>query len=170
MIYYTKSDNENLKLEIKDDPDGRLLVRLPDGRELVADLVPVLGGDFYSLLIDNRSYEVHIEQNPEGYSLTLDGSVYQVQVQTERAHRFAALTPHANNQTGEMVVKAPMPGLVSVVAVEVGQAVEQGQRLLILEAMKMENEIRAPRAGVVKTISIQSGQTVEQNRPLVVIE
>ncbi len=170
MIYYTESDGENLKIELQADPQGHTVVRLPDGVERVADFVPVLGGDFYSLLIDNRSYEVHLEPTESGYAVTLNGATYQVKVESERAHRFASLTPHSNAQSGEVVVKAPMPGLVSLVAVEVGQSIEQGQRLLILEAMKMENEIRAPRAGTIKTVHIQSGQTVEQNRPLIVIE
>jgi biotin carboxyl carrier protein len=170
MIYYTESTNENLRLEIKETHEGHTVVCLPDGRETIADLTPILGGDFYSLLLDNHSYEVHVEPSESGYAVSLNGAVYQIKVQTEREHRLAALTQHSNVHSGEAVVKAPMPGLVSQVAVEVGQSVTQGQRLLILEAMKMENELRAPRAGVIKAVHIQNGQTVEQNRPLIVLE
>lgn len=170
MIYYTENSGENLKVEIKNRPEGDSIVILPDGRELLADCKPLLGNNFYSLLLDNRSYEAIVELTEDGYQITLDGVVYQVSVETERAHRFAALTAHSGTHSSEVVVKAPMPGLVSQVAVEAGQTVEMGQRLLILEAMKMENEIRAPRAGVVKTVHVQSGQTIEQNKPLLVIE
>ena len=102
--------------------------------------------------------------------MTLDGRVYTIGVETERQHRLNSLAPRQNLHTGEVQVKAPMPGLVSIVAVEVGQTVEQGQRIAILEAMKMENELRAPRAGTVKALNVQPGQTVEQNKVLAVIE
>jgi len=172
MLYYTTYEGESLRIEIVNDPEGRTYVKLPDGRELAVNFEAVLGSDFFSLLVDNQSHEVYIEPGEErgDYGVTLDGQIYDVKVETERQHRLAALAPRTNVQTGEITLKAPMPGLVLIVAVEVGQAVEQGQRLVVLEAMKMENELRAPRAGTIKAIKIQAGQTVEQNRPLLIIE
>ncbi|NWJ98178.1 MAG: acetyl-CoA carboxylase biotin carboxyl carrier protein subunit [Chloroflexi bacterium] len=93
-----------------------------------------------------------------------------MKVETERQHRLSALAPRDNLLAGELVVKAPMPGLVTTIAVEIGQIVAKGDRLMVLEAMKMENELRSPKAGTVKTIHIEAGQTVEQNRPLLVLE
>jgi biotin carboxyl carrier protein len=72
--------------------------------------------------------------------------------------------------SGEVAVKAPMPGLVVAVAATSGQEVKIGQGLIILEAMKMENELRAPRAGRVKAIRVSPGQVVDKDQVLVVIE
>ena len=172
MFYYVTTEEETLRIEVIDDPDGHTHVRLPDGREMKVDFKLLLGDDFFSMLIDNQSHEVYVEQGESrgDYRVALDDQMYDLKVETERQHRLAALAPRSNLQTGEFTVKAPMPGLVSIVSVEVGQTVEQGQRLVVLEAMKMENELRAPRAGTVKALNVQAGQTVEQNRALVVLE
>jgi biotin carboxyl carrier protein len=71
--------------------------------------------------------------------------------------------------SGEIAVKAPMPGLVVDVAVREGQAVKAGSILVILESMKMENELKAPRAGVISQVRVHRGQTVEQHETLVAI-
>jgi pyruvate carboxylase subunit B len=172
MLYYSQIAGESLKVEIVSEPEGATHVKLPDGREMQVDFQPALGEDLFSVLVDGHSHQVHIEpgENRGDYEVTLDGQVYTVSVETERQHRLSSLAPRQNLHTGEIQVKAPMPGLVSIVAVEVGQAVEQGQRIAILEAMKMENELRAPKAGTVKTLNVQPGQTVEQNKVLAVIE
>jgi biotin carboxyl carrier protein len=172
MLYYSQVNGDSLKVEITADPEGATHVKLPDGREMQVDFQPALGEDLFSVLVDNRSHQVHIEpgETRGEYEVTLDGQVYLVNVETERQHRLNSLAPRQNLQSGEMPLKAPMPGLVSIVAVEVGQTVEQGQRIVILEAMKMENELRAPKAGTVKAVNVQAGQTVEQNKVLAVIE
>ncbi len=171
MQYYTETAGSQVKIELVENAEGVTLVRLPDGRELPVDFLPALGEDLFSLLIDRQSHEAHIEPvDGSSYEVTLDGQVYVVSVQTERQHRLAALVPHSSQTSGVVQVKAPMPGLVTIVAVEAGQTVEQGQRLAVLEAMKMENELRAPRSGTVKSVNVQPGQTVEQNKVLVVLE
>jgi biotin carboxyl carrier protein len=172
MLYYSQINGDSLKVEIVTDPEGATHVKLPDGREMQVDFQPALGEDLFSVLVDSQSHQVHIEPGEYRgeYEVTLDGQVYLVNVETERQHRLNSLAPRTNLQTGEISVKAPMPGLVSIVAVEVGQVVEQGQRIVILEAMKMENELRAPKAGTIKAVNVQPGQTVEQNKVLAVIE
>jgi biotin carboxyl carrier protein len=171
MIYYTRINNHELRLEINTDADGNTSVKMPDGRELGLQLTPVMGSSMYSLLVDNYSHEVYLSKDEEGgLSVTLDGLEYGVSLETERQHRFSTLANAARVDTGEINIKSPMPGLVTIVGVEQGSTVEQGQRLLVLEAMKMENEIRAPRAGIIKTVNVQKGQTVEQNKVLLVLE
>ncbi len=172
MLYYTQIEGQQLKIEVFTDPEGATHVRLPDGREMRADFDAALGEDLFSLLIENRSHQVHIEpgERSRDYEVTLDGQVYAVTVETERQHRLSALVPRQEVQDGPVQVKAPMPGLVTIVAVEIGQAVEQGQRIAVLEAMKMENELRSPKAGTVKAVNVKAGQTVEQNKVLAVIE
>jgi biotin carboxyl carrier protein len=172
MQYYVSYEDENISLEIIDDPDGHTRVRLPDGQELAVDFDLLQDPNFFSLLVNHESHEIYVEtgESRGDYAVTLDGQRYSVRVETERQHRLAALAPRTNLHTGEITVKAPMPGLVSIVAVTPGQEVEQGQRLVVLEAMKMENELKAPRSGTVKAVNVQPGQTVEQNRALVVLE
>ncbi|HEX2912540.1 MAG TPA: biotin/lipoyl-containing protein [Chloroflexia bacterium] len=172
MLYYSKVESEELKVDLYTDPEGVNHARMEDGREYPVDFIPALGEDLFSLLIGDQSHEIHVEpgEAPGEYEVTLDGQMYRVQVQTEREHRLAALAPTSNVHAGEIPIKAPMPGLVTIVAVEPGQAVEKGQRIAVLEAMKMENELKAPRAGTVKSVNVNPGQTVEQNKVLAVIE
>lgn len=172
MIYYTEVDGNKLKIEVLDEADGQVRVKLPDGREILADVKSALGNDLFSLLLNNESHQVHLETTDtvSQYDVTLNGQLFEVKVETERQHRLAILVPQGQIHSGETQVKSPMPGLVSIIAVEVGQVVEQGQRIAILEAMKMENELRAPRAGTIKAILVKAGQTVEQNKVLAVIE
>lgn len=123
-------------------------------------------------MVEGKSHEVFFEkgEEPDQYQVGLAGSIHTVQIQTERQHRLSTLAPRTNLATGEVSVKAPMPGLVTIVRVQAGDTVNQGDRLVVLEAMKMENELRAPRAGIVKAVNISAGQTVEQNKVLVVLE
>jgi biotin carboxyl carrier protein len=139
---------------------------------VTVDIKAVLGHKVFSVLIDGKSYEVYFEKGEEAnqYSIVLEGVAYPVKVETERQHRLATLAPRSNAASGEVSIKSPMPGLVTIVRVQEGDTVNQGDRLVVLEAMKMENELRAPRAGMIKTINVKPGQTVEQNKVLVVIE
>ena len=109
------------------------------------------------------------------YKVTLNGRTYEVEVEAGKAmlvDEYEAYAPApaapAALAAGE-VVKAPMPGVVLKVQVQQGQAVKAGQVLIILEAMKMENEIVAPKDGTVAQIVAAKGATVESGAPLVVL-
>ena len=172
MKYYSEVEGQPLEIEIYSDTNGLTHVQLPDGRDWKVDFQPVLGEDLFSLLIEGQSHEVHVEagEAPQQYEVSLDGQLYNIKVETDRQHRLAKLAPRQTVQTGEVLIRAPMPGLVTIIAVEVGQTVEVGQRIAVLEAMKMENELKTPKAGTVKSLNVQPGQTVEQNKILAVIE
>ncbi|MFL7808456.1 MAG: biotin/lipoyl-containing protein, partial [Anaerolineae bacterium] len=98
--------------------------------------------------------------------VTLGGQRYRVQVEDERARRLGVQRA-AVEEAGEAEVVSSMPGVVVAVLVEAGQEVRTGEGLLILEAMKMENEIRAPRTGVVEAVQVAPGQRVSQDDVLV---
>ncbi|HEV7128158.1 MAG TPA: biotin/lipoyl-containing protein, partial [Ktedonobacterales bacterium] len=100
--------------------------------------------------------------------VTLDGRPYVVRLEDERTRALAGLAGAAN-ESGEATVTAPMPGLVANVLVAVGDTVERGQTVVVLEAMKMENDLVAPRAGVIHAILVARGQAVIQDTRLVVI-
>ncbi|WP_376792229.1 acetyl-CoA carboxylase biotin carboxyl carrier protein subunit, partial [Thermoflexus sp.] len=97
------------------------------------------------------------------------GYLFAVRVEDERERRIREASGERHGSVGEVVVKAPMPGLIVAVPVQEGQPVRKGEKLVLLESMKMQNEIRAPRDGTVKAIRVRPGQSVEQNQILVVL-
>ena len=126
-------------------------------------------GTLYSLLIDNHSWQVLVDRSGDEYRVSIDGELYIVSVQDERTRKIQKALNRAAKESGEFILKAPMPGLVRGVPVQTGQEVQKGQGLVILEAMKMENELRAPRVGVVRDIRVKPGDAVELGQALVVI-
>ncbi|PZS04659.1 MAG: acetyl-CoA carboxylase biotin carboxyl carrier protein subunit [Candidatus Chloroheliales bacterium] len=168
MRYYAKVEGSDEEIELNVDEDGNVS---RDGHE--ADLL-ALGTGHYSLLLDGRSYDLYAtpvtdEPGHTSYNVSVGQRHLHVEVQSERERRIRKAAPAAH-ASGEISIKAPMPGLVTGLAVAVGETVQANQRLLLLEAMKMENEIRAPRPGTVKSVSVAKGDKVEQGRVLVVIE
>ena len=122
------------------------------------------------MLYNGRSFEILIEAERFNYGVTLRGERFDVQVEDERTRRLNTGRQVVSIPEGELAIHAPIPGLVVKVLVEVGHTVAADQPLLLLEAMKMENEIRAVRGGVVKQILCVTGQRVEQNSILLVLE
>ena len=166
MRYTTTIGDETFAVEIE-DPNASLSL---DGAPLTVDLAPVTPPSLYSLLINGHSYEVFAEEGKKGeYSIVIGGEMYPVRVQSEREARLTQAERKSERPSGEVLVKAPMPGVVVAVEVAVGDAVQPRQGLVILEAMKMENEIRAPQAGTVRAVQVVKGQKVEQGQTLVVI-
>jgi biotin carboxyl carrier protein len=101
--------------------------------------------------------------------LVLDGVEHRLVVETEAEYRVAA-RPAAGPSRRVEDVRAPMPGLVVAVEVTEGQPVEAGQGLIVIEAMKMENEITAPAAGIVRALAVAPGEAVERGAPLCRLE
>ncbi len=166
MRYYARiGDNE---YEIDVDLDKEQVV--VDGSPMTVDFSRIGVPELYSLIYNGHSYEVLVEAERFNYGVTLRGEHFLVQVEDERSRRLNAGRRAPALPEGELAVKAPIPGLVVKVLIEPGAAVEEEQPLLILEAMKMENEIRSPRSGVVKKVEVAAGQRVEQNAVLVVVE
>ena len=137
-----------------------------DGREHLVD-ARAFDGFFYSLLIDRRSYEVTVEENEEGFRV-------QMGADAVRVARLDPLRPARGGASpstrGAGKIRSIMPGKVVRVLVEAGEQVRHGQPLLVLEAMKMENEVQAPVAGRVARILVEPGSAVEAGAELAVIE
>ena len=137
-----------------------------DGRALEVDARETSSG-FTSLIVDGASHEAGVEAREGGYSVLLEGCVLDVLL--EEAGGAGRVAPrHAAAAAAR--VTAPMPGRLVKVLVEVGQEVAEGQGLVVMEAMKMENELRAPRAGRVKEIHARERQAVDSGALLVVLE
>jgi biotin carboxyl carrier protein len=162
--YFATVGDHEYEIDINEE---RVLV---DGERIDVDLMQIGFPELYSLLYNGRSYELLIEAERFQYSVSLRGDQYQIQIEDERTRRLNAGRKKEALPAGEMAVKAPIPGLVVKILVDEGEAAAEGQPLLILEAMKMENEIRSPRDCVVKKVEVEPGQRVEQNAALIIID
>ncbi len=164
MKYYATIDGQTYEIAI--DRHGQVVV---DGIELTADMKGIGGRQLYSLLLDNVSHEIVIDPDADQrnvYDIMVGGQRYQVKVQDERSRRLALVDRNLRPPEGELLVRAPIPGLVVRVPVTPGQRVDEGEELLILEAMKMENELRAPRAGVIHEVRVEPRMQVASGQVL----
>ena len=126
-----------------------------------------LEGDVYSILFEGRSFEVSVEDDGDAYTVRHGGAARTLRL----VDPLGATASAAMVATGRaVVVSAVMPGKVVRLLVEEGEDVEEGQGLLVLEAMKMENEVTAPRAGRIGALRVEPGQQVETGEELAVVE
>lgn len=162
MKYVTILNNEQYEIEIT--RDGGLLV---NGEPREMDFLK-LGPSLYSVIANNQSLQAVIEEESGNVNVLLGGRMYETQVLDERALMMAMRKGGLGGGSGE--IPAPMPGLIVTVPVEIGQEVTQGQTVVILESMKMQNELKSPVDGVVTQINVEAGQSVEKNALLIIIE
>jgi biotin carboxyl carrier protein len=163
VIFDATVDGRSLRVEVR-GKDGRYVVLL-DGAPLEVDLQET-GSHFVSLLVGGKSHEVGLEKRPGGYTVVLTDDVVEVDLAEGTKGPVAPL----RKPGGLARVTAPMPGKLVRVLVAAGQAVAAGDGLVVVEAMKMENELRAPKAGTVKEVPVREGQAVEAGTLLVVVE
>ena len=130
-----------------------------------------VGEDYFSLLLDGRSVPVVIAPMDDGrLRVTIGGHAHAVRVQDEHDLLLERFGLAEAAGAAEREVRAPMPGLVLDVLVREGQTVQAGDGLLVLEAMKMENELRAPTAGVVQAVHVATHDAVDKDALLVEID
>ena len=167
MKYFVQVGAQTVEVEV----DGERVV--VGGEPVDVHLAPLPGTPLYHLLLGGESWTV-AAQPLEGdgrWAMGVVGERMEVTVQDEQSREteaVAAAAPGAG-AAGPAVVRAPMPGMVVRVEVADGQRVDAGAGLVVVEAMKMENELRAPRAGVVQTVHVTAGQTVEKGMALVTL-
>lgn len=164
MKYITSVNDQQYTIEI--DQEGHLTV---NGDVFNVDFQQLSEGGILSLLLNNQSLEAIVEERDGNWEVLIRGELYSVQVQDERAYRLAKARGVVAEVTGEASIKSPMPGLIIAVLVEEGQVVSKGDQIVILESMKMENELHSPRDGVVKRLHVEPGQGVEKNQLLATI-
>lgn len=141
-----------------------------DGERLESHWADIPGTPLIHLLLGKDSWTVACQQlDGRRWALGAAGERFEVEVQDDRSRQIEALTGQGRKAVVGGVVKAPMPGLVVRVEVSEGQVVEVGEGLVVVEAMKMENELRASHAGVVEQIHVSAGQRVEKGAPLVTL-
>ena len=139
-----------------------------DGQPVSVSLEPSPGSPELRLVIDDHVSTLAVEGHREGVWRVVDqGALREVSIEDERSRHIRNLDRAGNAASGGAVIKAPMPGLVVRIPVSPGDQVAAGAGLLVLEAMKMENELKAHAAGVVTAVRVTAGQAVEKGQILI---
>jgi len=165
MKYEVTVEGETFLIEIEDEE--KVLV---NGQAHAVDMQSIDGLSLYSLLVDNNSYEAFIEEEEGHFQILLQtGEMYSVQVKGGRPRLTIVKKPFRIPGV-ETTIKAPMPGLVIDVLVTEGQQIVAGEVLVILESMKMENELRAEWDGTVRSIHVRPGDVAGQDQALITVQ
>ncbi len=165
MKYIVTVAGREIEVDIEGDQ-----VRV-EGRSLAADLRPLPGTPLRHLVVDDRPSTLVIEANGRGHwTIGMRGERWELEAIDERTRHIRSLTGAAARDRGATALKAPMPGLVVRVLAEPGQAVSRGAGMVVLEAMKMENELKASADAKVKAVRVRAGEPVEKGQVLVEFE
>jgi acetyl/propionyl-CoA carboxylase alpha subunit len=158
-----------VRKEVSSDIQG---VAYESDAPVPARLLDVEGSPVRMVEIGTHVYRVVVERR-EGsgrYTLWIDGYRFDVEALDERTRAIRELSRANAAATGPAPIKAPMPGLIVRINVKPGDVVEAGQGVVVMEAMKMENELRATAGGTVRSIEVVPGQAVEKGALLVALE
>lgn len=139
-----------------------------DGKTVHVDAVKS-GPTVYSMIEDGKQFEALVdEKGAHGFDVLLGGRIFHLEAIDERTKLLAG-SAHAV-ASGPQLVEAEMPGKVAQISAAVGDTVSEGQGVLVIEAMKMENEIPAPIEGTIREISVSEGDTVEAGTALFTVD
>ncbi|MFO8036051.1 MAG: biotin/lipoyl-containing protein [Anaerolineales bacterium] len=124
----------------------------------------------FSLLVDGKSFETNIYRENGQWEVLMRGHRYTVDVVDEREQRLRSAAGKTQLRHEKVYLQAPMPGLVIDIPVQEGQDVEEGDVLLVLESMKMQNELTAPRPGTVSRIKVKVRDNVDRKQTLIIVD
>ncbi|MCH8946464.1 MAG: acetyl-CoA carboxylase biotin carboxyl carrier protein subunit [Acidobacteria bacterium] len=164
MKFHVEIAGQKQTVELRRGDDGWTCV--VNGKPRTADVVEV-APRIFSLLLDGESFELYVERVDGGYRVHSRGADLLARVQNPR--RWQGRAGGSRSHEGPQPVTAPMPGKVVRVLVEEKQAIEEGEGLVVVEAMKMQNEISAPKKGVVEKVLVQAGDTVDHGDTLLIV-
>jgi len=167
MKYVVQLNNDRRVVSL--DSDG---VRYEEEPPVHAELSEIEGSPVRMLKIGTQVYRVVVQkrQGKGRHTLWIDGYGFETEALDERTRAIRDLSAASAGPVGPAPVVAPMPGLIVRVSVKVGERVEAGQGIVVMEAMKMENELRATAAGTVKSVEVSAGTAVEKGALLVALE
>lgn len=166
--YRLRLGNESSEVEVEPDRAGGYRVTI-DGRASSVSLERINESARYSLIVDGRPHDVFAEEGATNYHVSVGGHMVTVGTQTGRRGGAGGPDGFEVDAGGEWVLKSPMTGVVREVQVKADDEVAEGQVLVVVEAMKMQNELHARRAGTVKAVYVSVGQRVDQGTPLLVL-
>jgi biotin carboxyl carrier protein len=164
MKYVTTIGNEQFTIEINQSGEITL-----NGGVINVDMKKVEDTTMYSMLLDGESHDIRMNEGDGFYEVQVSGDIYRVIVEDERTRLLAEISGETEDGTGEVHIKAPMPGVVVDVAVTPGQKVIKEDIVVVLESMKMQNEFKAPRDGEVRVVRVKPGDTVDRNEVMLSI-
>ena len=157
--YFVEYGERLVEVEVLEREGDHARVRV-DGREIDVDAIAVGGGELRSLLIDGESHRVSVREARDGLSVAYRGRVRDARVETERDRWIRSMRREGAAGSGPQELASDMAEIVVRLLVSEGDTVENGDPLLTIEAMKMENEIRAPSAGRVAKVHVGEKDTV----------
>jgi len=163
--YFAEIEGVEYQIEILSD--NRILI---NGKPSELNFQALRQHLSYSLLLEGKSYEISIYQDNGFWEVLLRGKQFSVHVEDERERRLRMAAGLSSKEEGKIIIQAPMPGLVIDIQVKEGQEVAEGDVLVILESMKMQNELNAPRAGRITRIQAKMNEHVERKQVLLVLE
>lgn len=164
MKYFAEVRGRRFECEVEVE-NSETFVQV-NGTRYRVDLEHVAATGAYSLLVDGRSFEFALHDHGEDYELAGAAGSFRVRVEDERTRAARDVVASAGGPKGPHKIKSAMPGIVRELRVAVGDQVAKGQALMILEAMKMQNEIRADRDGVVAAVHVVVLEAIEKGAPL----
>ncbi len=167
MAYVAIYKDEDFRVKVEEPEPGHYSVQIND--EVYEVDFFKAQENIYSLIIDHQSYEVDVDElDNDTYSVMIKGDHFDVQVVDERKKKLAEKL--GAGASGRQEIKSPMAGSIWKLLKNQGDDVREGEVLLILEAMKMENEIRSPIDGVVTSVDVEEGATVSAGTRLCLVE
>lgn len=166
MKYYVEIGERTYEVDI--GPEGVTV----DGQPVEADLQANHGSHLWHLVLDGRSHTLRARRRDGrgDWELEVDGRRHRALALDERSRAIRELAGSAAVGHGPIELTAPMPGLIVKIEVNEEEEVERGQGLVVIEAMKMENELKATSAGRVAEVRVAPGQAVDKGETLLVIE
>ncbi len=165
MTYEVMVDGKAHRVELN-RVDGRVECRL-DGKAVAID-AEMTARDVLSLLIDGKSYEIKRAIGPADTHMVVGLTRYETEVRDPRS--FRARKAAAGGEAGPKKLVSPMPGKVVRILAAKGTEVEAGQGVIVVEAMKMQNEIKSPKKGVVQQVLAAEGAAVNAGEALAIVE
>ncbi len=167
MAYVAKIDKVEYKVHVKDIEADKFEVIIDD-KSYIVD-TQLTETSVYSLIVNGKSYETDVDYHDGVYHILTEGDLFKIEIMDELKKKMLERRGGGAAE-GKQVIKSEMPGAIIDVKVNVGDEVKEGDVLLILEAMKMQNEIRAPKDGEVKEVFVKAGDNVEADAKMVVVE
>jgi acetyl/propionyl-CoA carboxylase alpha subunit len=164
MKYITSVGDHEFLIEVVDEHHVSV-----DGTLYEVDFDAVSGQPVVSLLVDGKSYEAYVYEDEQTFQVLLHGRMFPVMVEDEREKRLRAASGSRIAERGDFHLRAPMPGLVVAIPVGEGQEVQKGDVLVVLESMKMQNELKSPRAGLIARLRVKTGDSVDQHQTLLTV-
>ena len=164
MRYVTTIGDHEYLVDILDDKHIAV-----NGATYEIDLKSIGDQPLYSLLVNGESFEGYVYPSDQSWQVLLRGRTYPASVEDERERRLRLAASGVVSERVEFTLKALMPGLIVAVNVREEQEVEKGEVLVVLESMKMQNELKSPRPGIISRLRVKVGDSVEQQQSLLCV-